>query len=90
MKGVNITVHGKVQGVGFRYFVYNFARNLGLTGWVKNNPDRSVSVCAEGNDIQIQMLVDAVKKGPVHSNVEKVSVQYYNGTGKYNEFKITE
>lgn len=89
MKGVNITVWGRVQGVGFRYFVYNYARNIGIVGWVKNNPDRSVTVCAEGSEPQIDMIVEAVKKGPSHAQVEKVKLQYYNSTGKYNEFNIT-
>ncbi|MCK9224686.1 MAG: acylphosphatase [Candidatus Muirbacterium halophilum] len=88
-KAAQITVRGKVQGVGFRHFVYNIAKNLSLTGFVRNNPDRSVTICCEGNDVQVKMFIESVKKGSVHSNVEKVSVQYYNSTGKYNEFNIT-
>lgn len=86
---VQMKVTGRVQGVGFRYYVYNQARSLGVTGYVKNNPDRSVSVFGEADSHIIKMFVEQVKKGPATSRVEKVKLKYYNGSGNYNDFKIT-
>ncbi len=50
MKKVLVRVRGRVQGVGFRYFVRDAAMIHGVTGWVKNNPDGSVSVAASGEE----------------------------------------
>ena len=47
--GAIILINGFVQGVGYRYFCFDRARNLGLYGWVKNNPDCTVSVQVEGD-----------------------------------------
>lgn len=50
MKKVEAVVSGRVQGVGYRYFVRDIATGLGVTGWVRNNPDGTVSVSAEGKE----------------------------------------
>ena len=57
-------VVGKVQGVGFRWFVREQARRWGVRGWVRNRPDGSVEIAASGSDESLAGLLAAVKRGP--------------------------
>ena len=54
--------HGRVQGVGFRYTVYQLARRLGLTGWVRNQSDGTVEACIQGNIQQMNQLIASLKQ----------------------------
>ena len=67
-----IKVHGRVQGVGFRYFVYQKANELGLRGFVKNHPDRTVYIEAEGEETDLEMLLHYCRQGPGHAAVREV------------------
>ena len=69
---IHLRVNGRVQGVGFRWFVASEARRLGLPGWVRNNPDGSVELEAEGPADRIDVLRKRVGKGPPASRVESV------------------
>ena len=53
---LDATLHGRVQGVGFRWFVQRTARGLGLVGWTQNQPDGSVRVVAEGPSASLDLL----------------------------------
>ncbi|MFA5479001.1 MAG: acylphosphatase [Candidatus Muiribacteriota bacterium] len=88
-KAIQASIKGRVQGVGYRYFVFRNAKDLAVTGYVRNMPDRSVEVVAEGDEINIESLIEQLKIGPFSSKVEKVEVHYYNYSGNYNEFRIT-
>jgi len=61
-----------VQGVGFRWFVRERARRLGLSGWVRNLEDGSVEVAAEGDEPQIELLRSELQKGPSGAIVKAV------------------
>ena len=65
-------VHGRVQGVGFRYFVERAAARLGLGGYVKNRADGSVEVLAVGGAAQPERLREALRKGPPIARVDDV------------------
>jgi acylphosphatase len=65
-------VHGRVQGVGFRWFVQRQASSLGLTGYVKNLADGGVEVRAAGERKQIDTLRDHLREGPIGSAVTSV------------------
>ena len=69
MDQLRVRVEGRVQGVGFRWFVRERARRLGLSGWVRNLPDGSVEVAASGDSQEVQMLREALAKGPPGANV---------------------
>lgn len=69
-----IQIYGRVQGVGFRYFVYQQALSLGLKGFVKNMPDKSVYVEAEGRSEALEILLQQCKQGPGHANVQEVKL----------------
>lgn len=65
-------VRGRVQGVGFRWFVDHEARELGLTGWVRNNFDGTVEVLAVGNEHQLTVLRRKLERGPRAARVDEV------------------
>ena len=65
-------VRGRVQGVGFRWFVEAEARTLGLAGWVRNNPDGCVEVLAVGSREQLVALRSRLQQGPRASRVDAV------------------
>jgi acylphosphatase len=69
-------VRGRVQGVGFRYFVLRRAEALGLRGWVRNLPDgRQVEIEAEGAEEAVESLLAAVRQGPLGARVDEVVVE---------------
>jgi len=67
-------VKGRVQGVGYRWFVQSEAAHLGLRGWVRNTDDGDVEVLAAGSPAQMQELVLALHRGTRGSRVDKVEV----------------
>jgi len=88
MESKQIIVHGKVQGVGFRYFVQHEAKKLGLVGNVRNNPDLTVEILVEGNAGEIEKLVKQVNQGPPLSWVHRVDVVDITVKGSYSSFLI--
>lgn len=67
-------VRGRVQGVGFRWFVEKEACDIGVVGWVRNNNDGSVEVLATGTNEQLSALHRCLREGPRASRVDEVDV----------------
>jgi acylphosphatase len=67
-------VSGRVQGVGFRWFVLRHAQRDGLTGFTRNLPDGSVEVLAAGDVVALERLAAALRVGPPHARVDEVVV----------------
>jgi acylphosphatase len=67
-----LEISGRVQGVGFRWFVRERARALGLAGWVRNLPGGEVEVAASGSDEALRALEALVSEGPPAAHVAKV------------------
>ena len=88
MKFVEILVTGKVQGVWFRDFVKKNATILNLNGWVKNNPDGTVAVAIEGEELIINQLIEQIKIGSLLSKVDDIKVSWLSFENKFNSFKI--
>lgn len=84
----HIVVRGDVQGVGFRYFTRQNASLYGICGWVKNMPDGSVEIDAEGNDYNMAEFIKAIKRGNGYSRVESVTVKELNEIIGYGAFSI--
>lgn len=82
------TISGHVQGVGFRFFVYQRATELNLKGYAKNLFNGNVEVIAEGDEINLDILLNFLKKGPSRSYVECVHTEFSEFTGKYKDFDI--
>ncbi|RYB92222.1 acylphosphatase [Nocardioides glacieisoli] len=81
MKAVQARVTGRVQGVSFRWYTQEQARGLGVTGWVRNEPDGSVLVHAEGEDDAVDALVAWCRTGPSMARVTDVAVRDAEGSG---------
>ena len=85
---VNMKITGKVQGVGFRYFVLRQAQELGITGWVSNKSNGDVEALAQGEKEGLERFVIKVKEGTTFSRVEDVSLNWVNEADQYFGFEI--
>jgi acylphosphatase len=72
MSSVHLEVRGRVQGVGFRWYVMELARELDLAGWVRNRPDGVVEIAAAGDPTALKRLEAAATSGPPGAHVEEV------------------
>jgi acylphosphatase len=72
MSSLHVRVTGLVQGVGFRWYVRERARRLGLSGWVRNLRDGTVEVLAAGDPAQIELLRAELLRGPSGASVEQL------------------
>jgi acylphosphatase len=86
---LSATVYGRVQGVYFRYFVRNVARNLGLKGYVCNLASGdAVEVKAEGQRPQLDKLLEQLRTGPPGAWVKRVEIDWSGYTGEFDNFSI--
>lgn len=83
-----IIVHGRVQGVGFRYFVQKAGMARGLTGDARNCPDGTVEIIVEGDAAGIAGFLSEVERGPALSRVERVDVADIPARGAYDSFLV--
>ena len=74
-EAVRATIQGRVQGVGFRYSARSEALRVGVCGFVRNEPDGSVYVEAEGEMTAVEAMLVWLRKGPPGSNVTRVDVR---------------
>jgi acylphosphatase len=82
-------VHGYVQGVGFRAFVAREGRRLGLDGVVRNRPDGTVEVTAEGERRPLEELLGALERGPGEAEVQRVETSWGAARGEWTGFQIS-
>jgi len=83
----SIRIFGRVQGVGFRFQAKQQADTLGISGFVRNEDDGSVSIEAEGEEEQMEQFIEWCRRGPRYARVEKVDIE--EGIVKnYNMFQI--
>jgi acylphosphatase len=85
---VEAVVRGRVQGVGFRWFVSRMGSRLELDGWVANEADGSVRVVAEGPTSALDELIQALERGPAGASVSEVAVDRSAPTGSLSGFSI--
>jgi len=81
-------VRGRVQGVGFRWFVEREAHMLGIAGWVRNNHDGSVEVLAQGTRDQLLGLHSRLREGPRAARVDEVDVSDAKPVAGMTSFRI--
>ena len=81
-------VRGRVQGVGFRWFVEREAHILGISGWVRNNTDGSVEVMAQGTRDQLSGLQSRLREGPRAARVDVVEQAEAKPSAGINSFRI--
>ena len=81
-------VQGRVQGVGFRYFVQENARSLGLVGWVRNRRDGSVELIAEGELETLNKLIQVLQQGSRSSQVRDLKSEIQEASGDFENFFV--
>ena len=86
MHCVHLIVHGRVQGVGYRYFVVRRAQALGVAGWVRNRADGAVEMEAEGPSASLERLVEAARRGPMGARVAAVDEEWSERPQRHSGF----
>ena len=84
-----IIINGLVQGVGFRYFVYKHAVNLGLKGYTQNLFTGEVLTMVEGSKYLIEELYNKIKVGPSHASVRKHNINWQEPKNEFENFEIS-
>jgi acylphosphatase len=85
---LHVIIEGYVQGVGFRAFVIDQARKVGVTGWARNRWDTSVEVCAEGERSILERFLEALKRGPAAAHVREVHAEWQTASGEFADFRM--
>jgi acylphosphatase len=88
MKRLSIVVHGRVQGVGFRYFTKEIADLLKICGWARNTIDGCVEIEAQGDGTQLNLFIDRIKEGPAHASVKECRINEIAIVKNECEFEI--
>jgi acylphosphatase len=81
-------ISGRVKGVGFRYYAWDLAEREGVTGFVRNLPDRRVEVVAEGDAEAMERFERALRQGPPAARVDDVETELLPPTGRYPAFSV--
>jgi acylphosphatase len=85
---VQVKITGRVQGVAFRWEAQHAAERLGVTGWVRNEPDGAVLAHVEGDEVAVNDMVVWLRHGPPAARVRDVAVMPVTATGA-DSFEIT-
>lgn len=87
-KQVHLVVRGRVHGVFFRASTEQEAKRLGVVGWVKNRPDATVEILAQGHEEALNELVAWAQKGPSAARVDHVDIKWSDATGHFDLFQV--
>ena len=85
---IRLVVHGKVQGVGFRFAACQEASHCAVSGWVRNLPDGSVEIIAQGSSEALDRMTSWACRGPRHAVVDDVEVEKLTSSAEYHAFEI--
>jgi acylphosphatase len=83
-----LRIHGKVQGVGYRFFATRVARRLGLKGTIENQRDGSVEATVEGEKRLIDQWIEELKEGPRYAEVTHIDSETKEFTGRLGDFDV--
>jgi acylphosphatase len=83
-----IKIHGKVQGVGYRFFATRIARRLGLKGYIQNLRDGSVEAAVEGEAAAISEWIEELREGPRYAEVSRIDQERREFQGKFGDFDV--
>ena len=81
-------IHGRVQGVGFRYNTHREARRRRLGGWVRNLPDGTVEVVCEGESKKVRSFAEWLGTGPPGAHVTRIDLNKKQYKGTYIDFSV--
>lgn len=85
---IRLIVHGSVQGVGFRFAACQAAADCPVTGWVRNLPDGSVEIVAQGSPDAVARMTAWARRGPRHASVDRVEVTTHDESTPSDAFTI--
>jgi acylphosphatase len=88
LKRLEATVHGVVQGVGYRWYARQMARRLNLSGYVRNRYDRTVEVVAEGRERSLRAFLADLERGPSAAVVERVDASWLPADSSFHSFEV--
>ncbi|OWO91938.1 acylphosphatase [Rhizobium esperanzae] len=88
-EAVRVRISGRVQGVGFRMWTRDEALRLGVTGWVRNEADGSVSALIAGADNAISTMIERLRRGPAGASVSSVETEAAQLENMPRDFRIT-
>lgn len=88
-KRAHVSINGDVVGVGFRAWMVQNAKELELTGWVKNADHKLVEAVFEGPGENVKQMVERCRDGPEVSWVEKVDVKWEEATDEFEGFEVS-
>ena len=83
-----ITVTGRVQGVGYRYFAVQKANEMGITGWVKNSVDGGVIIMAQGIEVELNTFIDYLYIGPTRARVDRILTNKMQVVTVFDNFSV--
>ncbi len=87
-KAVKVKVKGRIQGVGYRANTHQKATQLGIKGYIRGTSGNEVEVVAEGNEDNLEKLIDFLKVGPDGTEIEAFDVNWIEPTGDFIRFAI--
>jgi acylphosphatase len=88
VKRFRAIVSGRVQGVGYRASAAHEARRLGVQGWVRNRPDGTVEVDAQGDETVLEFFLVYLRQGPLGARVKLVDVEWLPALSDLGSFEI--
>jgi len=86
---VRVTITGKVQGVFFRSETQRAAENYGVSGWVRNRSDGTVEALFEGEEEDVNAILEWCQEGSPYSKVKNVNVIWEEYSGEFDRFEVT-
>lgn len=87
-KRIELKIYGRVQGVFYRDTARRKARKLGLTGWIRNEPDGTVITVSEGEEESLKKFIEWCYNGSILAKVGKIDVQWKQFENEFDEFNI--
>lgn len=90
MTEIECVVTGRVQGVGYRDYVQYAAQACQVYGYVSNEADGSVRVCAQGTTVALQEFIEYLHEGSVMAEVERVAIEWRSAETVYDDFSVTK
>jgi acylphosphatase len=88
LKRVHVVISGLVQGVFFRQYTRKHAIQYNLTGWVKNRPDGDVEAVFEGDELDVELMIDWCRNGPPSARISRVDITREEPTDTFPDFRI--
>lgn len=88
LRRLEAVVHGRVQGVGFRYHAARAAHRHGIVGWVANESAGTVRAIGEGSEAALAAWLAELRSGPAGGRVERVDERWSDATDSFSDFEV--